>query len=696
MVFEKYWYLFLWGLFFYSICGFSQEKDSLATQQLEAVTVSSGYSKTSKVLVPTVTINSTDIENNSTKDLVTTLNQTAGVFVQSGALNTNRITIRGVGSRTLYGTNKIRAYFNGIPITNGVGETSIDVYDPNGLAAIEIVKGPKATQYGTNLGGTLLLNSKEAAQGVHLSSGFTVGSFGMFKNTSSVNYGTKNLSLHVNYGHLDTDGFRENSRFNRNTYVLTTGYRFNEKNAINILINQIDYRAQIASSVGKTDFEEYPEHAAYTWAAAKGYEDEVSTLAGISYTAKISNTFSNTTSVYYTTATHYEPRPFNILNEHTQGFGVRSLFAKNLAVPNGNAVLSWGAEWFKDEYLWKTLQNLYEENNGNGSLAGALLSNNEEYRHNLNVFATYTLPVTNKLKAEMGLNLSKTSYQFQDELNSGDANTSANRSFNAIVAPNLSVTYMLNYNYKLFGNVSRGFNYPSVEETLTPEGIINPKIGPEKGWNYEVGTQMNVFKNRLYVNANAYILSITDLLVADRVGDDQYIGRNAGKTLHRGLEISADYHGNINSQWQLLPFINGELNFHKFKDFKDGEADFSGNDLTGVPNTKLSGGFTLQHTSGFYVYTNYLHIGMMPMNDANTLYSSAYNLLNLRMGYKKEIGTHFMFQAYAGINNATNTAYASAILINATAFGNAEPRYYYPGEPVNYYGFMSLRYNITP
>ncbi|HEX2934662.1 MAG TPA: carboxypeptidase-like regulatory domain-containing protein, partial [Bacteroidales bacterium] len=41
-------------------------------------------------------------------------NQLPGVFIQQGALNTNRLTIRGVGSRTPYITNRIKAYFDEI------------------------------------------------------------------------------------------------------------------------------------------------------------------------------------------------------------------------------------------------------------------------------------------------------------------------------------------------------------------------------------------------------------------------------------------------------------------------------------------------------------------------------------------------------------------------------------------------------
>src|SRR5690606_18602628 len=165
------------------------------------------------------------------------------------------------------------------PITNGIGETAIDVFDPEDLQTIEIVKGPKATQYGTNLGGTLLLSSKQAAVGQSFfKSNFTVGSFGLIKNTIAIATADEKFSLNLNYDHLQTEGFRENSSYDRKTLLLTADYTFNEKNELGILFNYVDYFAQIPSSIGLTDFMEDPSQAAFTWQQAQGFEDNRQSL----------------------------------------------------------------------------------------------------------------------------------------------------------------------------------------------------------------------------------------------------------------------------------------------------------------------------------------------------------------------------------------------------------------------------------
>lgn len=664
-----------------------------STEQLKPVILASTYQKESGVLIPTTQITSETFDNYDPVDLVSAINETPGVFIQQGAINTNRITIRGVGSRTLYGTNKIRAYFNGIPITNGVGETAIDSYNANDIANIEIIKGPKATQYGTNLGGTLLINSKELSKnGIETSNTLTLGSYGLFKNSWSTSIKDDKISFHFNYDHLQTDGYRDNSAYNRNNYFLHTQYEINSSYSIGLLVNHVNNNAQIPSSLGLTDFTENLEQAAFTWDASKGYEDNRQTLIGLSFSSRFSETFSNTTSVYYTYLDHYEPRPFNILDELTNGYGARTVFAKEFSVNNQRASLTFGGEWYQDAYRWKTIENRYEENNNQGSLEGDLLSKNREERKSFSAFATTKLPITTKLKAEVGLNVNKTTYDSTNIFNSANSTTSADRDFDVIFSPNLNLLYTLSPTTFFFGNISRGFNYPSLEETLTPEGIINPEIGPETGWNYELGTELYFFDRNLYLQSSVYLLSISNLLVAERVGTDQFIGRNAGKTHHRGIELQATYSFSINSQFEIKPFTTAEFNFHKFIDFVDGADDFSGNELTGVPDKKIAAGVTIKHNSGIGLTSNYRYIGSQPMTDTNSLYSDSYSVLNIQAEYKKAIADAFSIRLLAGINNVTNSMYASSILINASGFNGSEPRYYYPGLPRNYYSSLQLVY----
>jgi iron complex outermembrane receptor protein len=187
-------------------------------------------------------------------------------------------------------------------------------------------------------------------------------------------------------------------------------------------------------------------------------------------------------------------------------------------------------------------------------------------------------------------------------------------------------------------------------------------------------------------------MEIKDLLVAKRIGDDQYEGVNAGKTLHEGIEVTLKHNWQINPFFNLNSYIGASVGKYEFKEFIDKENDFSGNKLTGVPSNKVNAGLFLNTRLGIYLNADYQFVDKIPMNDANSAYSDSYKLINLKTGYRFEFLPGLTSNLAAGINNVGNEKYASLILPNAVAIGNGTPRYYYPGLPVNYYGTVSLNY----
>ncbi len=60
----------------------------------------------------------------------------------AGTYNTNRLVIRGVGSRTPYNTNRIKAYLDDIPLTSGDGVSTLEDQDQLAIGRMEILKGP--------------------------------------------------------------------------------------------------------------------------------------------------------------------------------------------------------------------------------------------------------------------------------------------------------------------------------------------------------------------------------------------------------------------------------------------------------------------------------------------------------------------------------------------------------------------------
>jgi iron complex outermembrane receptor protein len=72
--------------------------------------------------------------------------------------------------------------------------------------------------------------------------------------------------------------------------------------------------------------------------------------------------------------------------------------------------------------------------------------------------------------------------------------------------------------------------------------------------------------------------------VARRTAEDQFVGINAGRSSHRGIEFTVNYALLKRPASEIDTYFAASLNDFRFKDFVDDGIDYSRNQLTGVPN----------------------------------------------------------------------------------------------------------------
>jgi iron complex outermembrane receptor protein len=685
--------VFLFLLFSFGISPvFSQvEIDTLALSAviLEASPIKNVLQNaaSSVSVITTATINTTD-----GVILTPVLNKIPGVYMQQGGLNTNRITIRGIGARSQYGTNRVKAYFDGIPLSSGEGETVVEDIDVATIEKMEIIKGPNSTSFGSGLGGVIHLFSRE----MPLMESFgksttTFGSFGLLHQRLSGGYSDSNSNLWSNYSDLQSGGYRANSSYKRKSFNVHGNQKTSAKGSLSLLGIFTRLKAFIPSSLNENDFNNNPQKAATTWAAAKGYESYDKFLLGLGYDHKFSEKWALKLSVFSNVKDAYETRPFDILDESTRSLGLRlnmNYRDRLLSLP---FELSFGTEMATEKYHYSLYKNLYLTQPGQGSLQGEKFSATDEKRNYSNYFLQMEIWLAKNLHLETGIALNTTKYSLQDVfINSNAQNT--DYTFGTIWSPRIGFSYKVGNGKNIYTSISKGFSVPSVAETLTPGGQINTDLKPETGWNYELGFKGNWFGNKLYTELTLFSTQIENLLVARRTADDQYVGINAGSSSHPGVEFLVNYKLLDFNKFQITPYFSAALNHFKFKDFVDGEADYSGNQLTGVPDKQWNFGLDISTQYGFSLNTSYRTVGRIPMNDSNTKYTDSYSLLDIKATYFFTILKVLKTELNAGVNNALDEKYAASILPNALGFGAVAPRYYYPGNPLNFYGGFSVSY----
>ncbi|HEY3370387.1 MAG TPA: TonB-dependent receptor, partial [Prolixibacteraceae bacterium] len=362
----------------------------------------------------------------------------------------------------------------------------------------------------------------------------------------------------------------------------------------------------------------------------------------------------------------------------------RSVLEKKITSSNTTTRLMLGNEYFRENYQWQTLQN-------NNREAGNLLSDNREFRWYNNIFLLADLDIHQRLIVSASLNWNRTSYRYKDQFLS-DGDQGGEHQFPSILSPRLAASWKLNEKMRIFSVVSHGFSPPTLEETLLPGGQRNTSIKPETGWNFELGTKGSVSPS-LFVELSVYYMKVKNLLVAQRTGEDEYMGINAGGTKHPGMEIRMDYHLINRPSFTTWFRVNGSLTHYRFAEFMDKGNDYAGNKLTGSPDLITNWMLETTHTKGFFLNLHYLTVGRMPLRDDNSIYSDAYALANVVGGYEKAF-RHLSVALTSGVQNLFDVRYASMVQINATALMTQSPRYYYPGLPRNYKSQLSLKYSF--
>src|SRR5690606_35766159 len=157
------------------------------------------------------------------------------------------------------------------------------------------------------------------------------------------------------------------------------------------------------------------------------------------------------------------------------------------------------------------------------------------------------------------------------------------------------------------------------------------------------------FQNKLSTEVTLYSTQISNLLVARRITEDQFVGINAGESSHKGIELFVKYRANIGKYLEVMPYFSGSFNRFRFKDFVDGDNDYSGNKLTGAPDYQWQAGVDLQSAFGWSLNVSMLNMGKMPMNDANTLFSSSYAITNITTKYQFALLKQLTAELSAGV-----------------------------------------------
>ena len=603
------------------------------------------------------------------------IEQSPGVIMQKGARNTGRITIRGIGSRSPYATTRVRAYIDDIPLTSGDGHTTIEDIEMYNIARTEVVRGPSSALYGSGMGGTIVFHPDHTQSSPLSVDGLVqYGPFDQKKGLISAGSKKERSILKATTSYIETSGFRENNDYERANGQVMFRQHFSN-HSLFFLANYIHLDAQIPSSLDEETYRQSPEKAAENWLGVQGFEEYDKWLSGITLRSQLTENLDNKLSVFLNHINSYESRPFNILDDRMLTYGLRD----EATILTGAFEITTGAEFFNEQYDWQLKETL------NGT-EGDKFSDNHETRRYINIFGKTDATIFPGWELSAGANLHFLKFNLEDNFQQDEEDLSGEYQYDPVFSPRLGLTGELNDNMTLFASAGHGFSPPSVEETLLPEGSINPDLKPEEGYNFDLGLRGELFSDRINFDVTGYYISLENLLVTKRESEEIFYGINAGKSAHRGLETmlktrllarTSPYSLNLNI---THTWMNNE-----FKTFVDEGTNHAGNQLPGVPDQHLRASINGGKHDLVNLNLEWVHSGSMYLDDENTKHYPGHHIFNLKASANLKSGKFLKWELQGGIQNLFDQHYAAMILPNAPSFGQSAPRYYYPGRPRNAY-----------
>ena len=164
----------------------------------------------------------------SNTSILPATNVLPGVRMEERSPGSYRFSIRGSSLRSPFGVRNVKVYWNGLPFTDGGGNTYLNLFDFSSIGSLEVIKGPAASLYGAGTGGVLLMKSPEVT-GNRVQAGMVVGSYGLRRYLVGAQLKNENVSANVQFGHHKSDGYREQTALKRNALnadvIVRTGDR---------------------------------------------------------------------------------------------------------------------------------------------------------------------------------------------------------------------------------------------------------------------------------------------------------------------------------------------------------------------------------------------------------------------------------------------------------------------------------------
>lgn len=604
------------------------------------------------------------------------LGQVAGVQVDD-RLNFaigERLSVRGVGARSQFGTRGVRVLVDDIPATLADGQSALNNIDMGSLGLAEAIRGPASALYGNASAGVISFRTLPPPPVAFAPTARIMsGSDGLARFQAGFGGIKGRAGYVVNANRLDYSGYRSYSNA-RNAHINAVATWDWDRVSLKLVANGVQYSAQnpgsLSDSLLKLDRRQAYFNNFNQRTGERGRQNQL----GVSSRAQL-GVGELRLSAYGLTRSINNPIPTSIIGIHRAAGGVRAAYA----VTQGSADRSITALIGGESDLQRDDRRNWVNSAG---AAGAVTLDQRERVTSTSPFVQLSANV-GRLTLLAGARYDRFRFAAADHLvGPTNPDDSGVRTMSS-ASPTLGVTYAFMPTLSFYANVSNGFQTPTTTELANrPDGAggFNPQLRPERTHSHEAGVKGR--SGFIAYDLAAYDMRIDDELipfeVASAAGRQFY--RNAGTARHRGIDASA------------TAALARDVQLHGTYSFTDaryvtyavgsgtGRTSYATNRVPGVAPNLASMSLDIGHPASRFVSVEERYRSGIPVNDANSAHAPASIITNLRGSVP--VGAVALF---AGIGNLFGYVYDTSVSINA--FGG---RYFDPAAGRTVYAGVDL------
>ncbi len=616
------------------------------------------------------TLSSTNIKDTKATELSQLINQSAGVYMVDLGNEQHTMSIR-----EPLGYNDYYLYLeDGIPIrpTGDFNHNGLIEINSEATQKIEVIKGPASSIYGSEaVGGAINFITKKPSLTPEATLEAEMGSRGYKRANLDASTTIDNkLGLYAGgyYANrsLATDLHDD---YHKYAFNARADYTFSKSTNLTATYAYIDYFADMSGNLDSAQF--YNKNFTQHPISNQRFTDRTvkATRARITLNHQWTKNSHTDFTIYYRKNAIGQIPSYRIgYTDDPQlstGEINKNAFRSYGTLVQHNQQFNWlDAHWivgagfdytpqtYHAEFIWVKRDDNDVFYDYYFNKADSLLTDYAADLFNTAVYTQLELSPAKKLRVVLGARYDRLDYRFKNHLipspRTGPADTT--NSFSHFT-PKIGATYNFGHGTGIYANYSVGFSPPNISSLYS--GYSVPDLKPSTFYNYEIGGWFNI-GNKGYAELAVYRMEGTDEVVSVRQPDGTSLSKNAGKTLHQGVELSIHY----SPVTDLFIQLGGTYAKHKYLHFIDGKNDVSGKVMAGAPPYILNSKVTYKphYFKGFRISLEWQGLGKYYTDPENNYTYNGFNIFNARAGY-----THKGLEIWANLLNFTNQVYATIV-----------------------------------